>query len=1158
MAGSNYERQSSLTNGITINASLFNSEFNQLLNAFRYSSTDSAATGHRHDGAAGQGANIYRVGDTDFKNKIEVDETNNRHGFFVEVGAAAVEQVRIQDGAVVPVTTNDIDLGSSSLEFKNIYARNFVSSTGVNVNGGLTVALNTNLTVGTTLTMSSDGTDTTINEIGDGKLLVGANEYIFRTSDGTTSAVDATPTELNRMILSSGDNGGVFIYGGNASPVATDTTYVNHTAAFYNTGGLALRSPASISNGGWFSCQNSITITDVDDGTESFPDIHLKRNSPSPADADNLGSIEFWGNRVGGTTAASKYGQIRAQIEDVETGVGKIVLLPHDGTGQQGAVGFSMGTFQYSGVDGAATNTKAGGVLRLTSADDTTLELSALDTNVFLMSGGLDVTGDVAATTVTVGDSTGTNLELYEDSSQNAIIRQRGAGGLQISGLNGSLSNDNYEQLLSWDTDNVNLRWQGASGAGTKLATTETGIDVTGTVAASDGLTADYIDLTGGKSTTTTGAICADQIRFSAETSDEAKIYASVDGLNTSLFIQSADDVNDKVRVVAGGTESLTVSKTGIEVTGTVTADGLTLGAGEIATFNSHDGGDLQISGSATGSFSLIKQTGGGDLFIQGQNGFLKNDTGNALVSWYADHPELSWQGATGAGIKLATTETGVDVTGTITADGVSLGDNEQIQLGAAQDLKIFHNGVASVIQDNGTGNLYIQGSSAVNITNVGSSETYASFNENGAVNLYHDNASKFATTETGIDVTGIIDCNNSLQIRSTGSNVDAMPDLYMSNLEGAAAAQNLGMISFRGYNLATTPEITNYADVYAQQVVVTDGAEEGKLVFDVLGAGAKVEALQVTKDGIDVTGNVAADGVSLANDKRITLGAESGTNYLEIFESTAGNGVIKQVGAGDFAIQGHAIQIKDDDGNLRFQGTNGSAGNAFLYYGADATPKLNTVSTGINVTGTVTADAIKFTTDATDDAQIFTELTGTTTALIIQSKDDGDDSIVLRSHDAGVGQVDVLVATKTGIDVTGNLDVQGTITSNAFAHSKALVVETGSLSTSEFLAHAGKRIVKTGATTSVYSLPQPVAADIGKTWIIANASGTKATIDHDASGTAQNIWILDGVTLTAKEADWELKKGSITEIACVAAEAAGGSAAAANYIIYGAGVIEV
>ena len=115
----NYTRQSSMADGDTITAALFNNEYNQLVNAFAYSSSSSSSTGHRHDGNSGQGGNVPQIGDLDFLNKVVVDGTNNRVGFFVEVSSSAVEQVRVQDGAIVPVTDNDIDLGTSSLEFKD-------------------------------------------------------------------------------------------------------------------------------------------------------------------------------------------------------------------------------------------------------------------------------------------------------------------------------------------------------------------------------------------------------------------------------------------------------------------------------------------------------------------------------------------------------------------------------------------------------------------------------------------------------------------------------------------------------------------------------------------------------------------------------------------------------------------------------------------------------------------------------------------------------------------------------------------------------------------------------------------------------------------------------------------------------------------------------
>ena len=89
-----------------------------------------------------------------------------------------------------------------------------------------------------------------------------------------------------------------------------------------------------------------------------------------------------------------------------------------------------------------------------------------------------------------------------------------------------------------------------------------------------------------------------------------------------------------------------------------------------------------------------------------------------------------------------------------ITGD-LSFGDNDKAIFGAGSDLQIYHDGSNSQIRDLGTGDLYIQASAAVSFTNTNASETYAVLNENGAVSLYYDNSAKFATTSTGIDVTG-------------------------------------------------------------------------------------------------------------------------------------------------------------------------------------------------------------------------------------------------------------------------------------------------------------------------------------------------------------------------------------------------------------------
>ena len=218
MAGTSYTRQSTIADGNIISASLFNNEFNQILNAFAYAST--GTTGHQHDGGAGEGGNIAKIGDQDFLNKIEVDSTNNRIGLFVQVSSGTVEQVRIQDGAIVPVTDSDVDLGTSSVRFKDAFVDSVTTTTitaagttnivtGV-VTGDLTLTGadynivfdasaselkfndNADLLIGTggDLRIYHDGSNSRIKEQGTGNLYITAdNSMSFGSSNGAQSLV---------------------------------------------------------------------------------------------------------------------------------------------------------------------------------------------------------------------------------------------------------------------------------------------------------------------------------------------------------------------------------------------------------------------------------------------------------------------------------------------------------------------------------------------------------------------------------------------------------------------------------------------------------------------------------------------------------------------------------------------------------------------------------------------------------------------------------------------------------------------------------------------------------------------------------------------------------------------------------------------------------
>ena len=131
-----YTRQSSFADGDTITAALFNNEFNQLVNAFHNS------TGHKHDGTTAEGPVIGLIGDageTSPNNKVLIDTTNNFIEFYVEVSSSPVQQLYISDGAIVPVTDSDVDLGTTSLRFKDTYTDTVTTTGNVSVGGNLTV-----------------------------------------------------------------------------------------------------------------------------------------------------------------------------------------------------------------------------------------------------------------------------------------------------------------------------------------------------------------------------------------------------------------------------------------------------------------------------------------------------------------------------------------------------------------------------------------------------------------------------------------------------------------------------------------------------------------------------------------------------------------------------------------------------------------------------------------------------------------------------------------------------------------------------------------------------------------------------------------------------------------------------------------------------------
>ena len=117
-----------------------------------------------------------------------------------------------------------------------------------------------------------------------------------------------------------------------------------------------------------------------------------------------------------------------------------------------------------------------------------------------------------------------------------------------------------------------------------------------------------------------------------------------------------------------------------------------------------------------------------------------------------------------------------MDVTGVITTDGlttsadINFGDNDKAIFGAGK-LDIHHDGSNNLIRDLGTGDSYIQTNNSWRFTDVGNNETHMIINDNGAIHLYYDNATKLSTTAAGVDVTGTVTADG-LTVDGTGGQI--------------------------------------------------------------------------------------------------------------------------------------------------------------------------------------------------------------------------------------------------------------------------------------------------------------------------------------------------------------------------------------------------
>ena len=147
MAGYARTNTADITASAVVKSQPINNELNEIVAAFAFNG------GHNHDGTSTEGSYVGLIADVDALNKVVVDTSNNRVGFFTEVSSAAAEQLRIQTNGIIPVSTGTgtVDLGSASAEFKDLYIDGIAHVDTLDVDINATVAGTLGVTGATTL-----------------------------------------------------------------------------------------------------------------------------------------------------------------------------------------------------------------------------------------------------------------------------------------------------------------------------------------------------------------------------------------------------------------------------------------------------------------------------------------------------------------------------------------------------------------------------------------------------------------------------------------------------------------------------------------------------------------------------------------------------------------------------------------------------------------------------------------------------------------------------------------------------------------------------------------------------------------------------------------------------------------------------------------------
>ena len=366
---------------------------------------------------------------------------------------------------------------------------------------------------------------------------------------------------------------------------------------------------------------------------------------------------------------------------------------------------------------------------------------------------------------------------------------------------------------------------------------------------------------------------------------------------------------------------------------------------------------DLQIFHDT--SNSIIRDSGTGKLALDGSTVEVRKNDGSEVMAQFVEDGAVSLYHDNS--VKLATTATGITVTGSIALDGIHLDDSEKLTFGnsSSPDLEIFHDSNNSFIKDTGTGSLVIS-SNQLNIQNAANDEVMAQFTQDGAVSLLHNNVEKFVTDADGVNVTGQVDISTDLNV---GDDVSLTSDAAVINL-GADSEVNITHVADTGVTLnvenSTTNSVTDLLKLQVQSsgtpaVGIGTGIEfSTETAAGTLETGGVIESvttgLTPTSEEFDMvfktmsSGSTAAERLKL-NGSGATIGNINLNGNAIISTNTNGNLALTPNGTGDVQLDADTVRVGDNNADVTIT-TNGT-GDLTLNTNAGSSSGVITIADG-------------------------------------------------------------------------------------------------------------------------------------------------------------------------------------------------------------------